>query len=93
MIAAARERGLVLTVGFNHRYFPAIKELKAAVASGATYTNGSNIKASDATAIAKLIEDPGAIFVPADSPLKTIQDFVAAWTRGMNLDRFDLQEL
>ncbi len=27
---------------------------------GATYTNGSKIKASDATAIAKLIEDPGA---------------------------------
>jgi putative tricarboxylic transport membrane protein len=46
---------------------------------GATYTNGSNIKASDATAIAKLIEDPGAIFVPADSPLRTVADFVAAW--------------
>ncbi|MCT7660144.1 Bug family tripartite tricarboxylate transporter substrate binding protein [Mycobacterium deserti] len=46
---------------------------------GATYTNGSKIKASDATALAKLIEDPGAIFVPADSPLKTVQDFVAAW--------------
>ena len=27
---------------------------------GATYTNGSKIKASDATALAKLIEDPGA---------------------------------
>ena len=47
---------------------------------GATYTNGSNIQASsDATAIAKLIEDPGAIFVPADSPFTTVQDFVAAW--------------
>lgn len=46
---------------------------------GATYTNGSNIKASDATALAKLIEDPGAIFVPADSPFQTVQDFVAAW--------------
>jgi putative tricarboxylic transport membrane protein len=46
---------------------------------GATYTNGSNIKASDATAIAKLIEDPGAVFVPADSPFKTVGDFVAAW--------------
>ena len=46
---------------------------------GATYTNGSKIKASDATAIAKLIEDPEAIFVPADSPFKTVQDFVAAW--------------
>ena len=46
---------------------------------GATYTNGSKIKASDATALAKMIEDPGAIFVPADSPFKTVQDFVAAW--------------
>ena len=35
MIEKARETGRVLTVGFNHRYFPAIKELKAAVASGA----------------------------------------------------------
>jgi putative tricarboxylic transport membrane protein len=48
---------------------------------GATYTNGSKIKASDATALAKLIEDPGAIFVPADSPFKTIGDFVAAWKK------------
>lgn len=46
---------------------------------GATYTNGSNIKASDATALAKLIEDPGAIFVPADSPFQTVADFVTAW--------------
>ncbi|KUI33371.1 C4-dicarboxylate ABC transporter substrate-binding protein [Mycobacterium sp. IS-1496] len=46
---------------------------------GATYTNGSNIKASDATAVAKLIEDPGAIFVPADSPFQTVGDFVEAW--------------
>lgn len=46
---------------------------------GATYTNGSKIKASDATALAKLIEDPGALFVPADSPFKTVQDFVTAW--------------
>lgn len=46
---------------------------------GATYTNGSKIKASDATALARLIEDPGAIFVPADSPFKTVADFVAAW--------------
>lgn len=46
---------------------------------GATYTNGSDIKASDATAIAKLIEDPGALFVPADSPFRTVQDLVAAW--------------
>jgi putative tricarboxylic transport membrane protein len=46
---------------------------------GAGYTNGSAARASDATALAKLIEDPGAVFVPADSPLKTINDLVAAW--------------
>lgn len=46
---------------------------------GATYTNGSDARASDATALAKMIEDPGAIFVPADSPFKTVQDFVTAW--------------
>ncbi|AQT79739.1 C4-dicarboxylate ABC transporter substrate-binding protein [Mycolicibacterium litorale] len=46
---------------------------------GATYTNGSKVKASDATALARLIEDPGAIIVPADSPFTTIADFVAAW--------------
>ena len=40
---------------------------------------GPRSRASDATALAKLIEDPGAIFVPADSPFKTVQDFVAAW--------------
>src|SRR5690349_21629986 len=45
---------------------------------GATYTNGSKKKASDATALAKLIEDPGPVCVPPDSPFKTIADFVAA---------------
>lgn len=34
MIAAARAAGRVLTVGFNHRYFPAIKDLRASIASG-----------------------------------------------------------
>jgi predicted dehydrogenase len=34
MITAARDAGRVLTVGFNHRYFPAIKELRASIASG-----------------------------------------------------------
>lgn len=34
MIAAARAHDRVLTVGFNHRYFPAIKDLRAAVTSG-----------------------------------------------------------
>ena len=35
MIALAQDKGLLLTVGFNHRYFPAIKDLRDAVTSGA----------------------------------------------------------
>ena len=46
---------------------------------GATYTFDTGVRASDATALAKLIEDPGAIVVPADSPFATVGDFVAAW--------------
>ena len=46
---------------------------------GASYTHGSGIRVSDATAVAKLIEDPGAIVVPADSPFATLDDFHAAW--------------
>ncbi len=34
MIAAARDAGRVLTVGFNHRYFPAIKDVRESIASG-----------------------------------------------------------
>ena len=34
MIALAKDQGLILTVGFNHRYFPAIKVLRDAVTSG-----------------------------------------------------------
>ena len=34
MIAAAHDADRVLTVGFNHRYFAAIKELRASIASG-----------------------------------------------------------
>ena len=34
MIAAAHNADRVLTVGFNHRYFPAIKEMRASIASG-----------------------------------------------------------
>jgi putative tricarboxylic transport membrane protein len=46
---------------------------------GATYTNGSKARASDATALAKMVEEQEGILVPADSPFKTVQDFVAAW--------------
>lgn len=46
---------------------------------GAVYTNGSTARVSDATALAKVVEEQEGILVPADSPFATIDDFVAAW--------------
>ncbi|CAA0136757.1 Uncharacterised protein [Mycolicibacterium vanbaalenii] len=46
---------------------------------GATYTNGSKARASDATALAKIVEEQEGILVPADSPFQTVDDFVTAW--------------
>ncbi|MGO4690665.1 Bug family tripartite tricarboxylate transporter substrate binding protein [Glaciibacter sp. 2TAF33] len=46
---------------------------------GAAYTNEGDAKVSDATPIARLIEEAGAIFVPANSPYKTLDDMVTAW--------------
>ena len=46
---------------------------------GAVYTNGSSALATNATALAKVVEEQEGILVPADSPFKTMADFVAAW--------------
>ena len=46
---------------------------------GAVYTNGSKARVSEATALAKMVEEQEGILVPGDSPFKTVQDFVAAW--------------
>ena len=46
---------------------------------GATYTNGSKARASDATALARMVQEQEGILVPGDSPFHTVQDFVAAW--------------
>ncbi|AWB92502.1 Bug family tripartite tricarboxylate transporter substrate binding protein [Aeromicrobium chenweiae] len=46
---------------------------------GATYTNESNARVSDATPIARLIEDQEALIVPKDSRFKNVQDLVKAW--------------
>jgi putative tricarboxylic transport membrane protein len=46
---------------------------------GAVFTNGSSARASDATALAKMVEEQEGILVPADSPYKTMADFVTAW--------------
>ena len=46
---------------------------------GATYTFDSEARVSDATPIARLIEEQEAIVVPADSPYKDLDDFLKAW--------------
>lgn len=46
---------------------------------GAAYTNEGEAKVADATPIARLIEEAGAIFVPADSPYKNLDDLITAW--------------
>jgi len=48
---------------------------------GAVYTNGSVVQVSDATPLAKMVEEQEGILVPADSPFKTVDDFVAAWRK------------
>ncbi|MDV6260411.1 Bug family tripartite tricarboxylate transporter substrate binding protein [Rhodococcoides yunnanense] len=46
---------------------------------GAMYTNGSTDRVSDATPLAKIVEEQEGILVPADSPFQTVGDFVEAW--------------
>lgn len=46
---------------------------------GASYTNKSEATLNETTPLAKLIEEPGAVMVPADSPFRTIDDLVTAW--------------
>ncbi|WP_435080944.1 Bug family tripartite tricarboxylate transporter substrate binding protein [Clavibacter michiganensis] len=46
---------------------------------GAAYTNETDAAIGDATPIARLIEEAGAIFVPASSPYQDMDDLVTAW--------------
>lgn len=46
---------------------------------GSTYSFGVDARPHDATPIAQLIEEHEGVLVPADSPLRTIDDLVAAW--------------
>lgn len=48
---------------------------------GATYSLGLEHRPHDATPLAQLIEDQEAVFVPADSPYKTIDDFLEDWRK------------
>lgn len=46
---------------------------------GASYTNESEATLAETTPLAKLIEEPGAVMVPADSEFQTIEDLIEAW--------------
>lgn len=46
---------------------------------GSAYSFETGYSVTDATPIAQLIEDYEGVLVPADSPFKTIDDFVEAW--------------
>jgi putative tricarboxylic transport membrane protein len=46
---------------------------------GAVYTNESAARITDATPLARLIEEQEGLLVPADSPFETVEDLVKAW--------------
>ena len=46
---------------------------------GAVHTNKSKATLDDTTPIARLIEEPEAIVVPAKSPYQSLKDLIAAW--------------
>jgi len=46
---------------------------------GAVYTNQSSARVSEATPLARLIEEQEGLLVPKDSPFKTVDDLVQAW--------------
>lgn len=46
---------------------------------GSSYSFAQDYGLTDTTPIAQLIEDQEAVLVPADSPFRTIDDFVATW--------------
>lgn len=48
---------------------------------GAVYTNKSKATPLKMTPIARLVEEQEGILVPADSPLETVEDLVAAWRK------------
>jgi putative tricarboxylic transport membrane protein len=46
---------------------------------GATIATGSSLRVTDATPIARLLTEPEAVLVPADSGYRDIADLIAAW--------------
>ncbi len=46
---------------------------------GSTYSFASTYDLLDATPLAQLMSEPEGVLVPADSPFKTVEEFVEAW--------------
>lgn len=46
---------------------------------GATITTGSTHRVTDGTPIARLLQEPEAVLVPEDSPLRDVEDLVRSW--------------
>jgi putative tricarboxylic transport membrane protein len=46
---------------------------------GARYTNRLKATMADTTPLARLVEEAGAIFVPKDSPYRTLEELITAW--------------
>jgi putative tricarboxylic transport membrane protein len=46
---------------------------------GAQYTNRSSATLSDTTPLARLLQEAGAVFVPKDSPYRTLEELITAW--------------
>ncbi len=49
---------------------------------GALETTASDFSITDVTPVAKLLEEPEVVLVPANSPLRTMSDLVAAWQQN-----------
>lgn len=49
---------------------------------GSAYSFGLDDQLQDATPLAQLMEDQEGILVPADSPFRTVEDFVEAWKKN-----------
>lgn len=47
---------------------------------GAVHAQRTDVQVSDLTPIARVVEEQEGLLVPADSPLRTVDDLVTAWT-------------
>ena len=74
-----RRRLLALTRLMHENGNPDLVMMMGLGVIGATVTNKSTATVTDATPIARLIEEQEGVMVPADSPYRTIDDLMSAW--------------